>query len=640
MTEIRSAHDLREAAATAAAAVELPQPKFDFRILWALTYEALFKGETTEDTAIDALIEQALRKGRVLLQASGGAGKTSILNQLRKAKGSQDMPMVLIDLRHWQPALFEAWTELEDNEPARMELLLEALATPDGATETAIMQLPQGIPCLLMIDGLNEIPSRVGDSLLRTVDFFARRNPQAGVIVTDRLVRRPLEDPHWRLATIAPLGGESGLRGNAFFRNLFLHEGTSSTSSVAAHHEFLTRHASLSEAQLTTVAQAALQLYADTQSRTFSLVEFEQLAGAEITNRLIDAGVVIRANGGASFSHHLIHDYLASKALVADESLWMPVNFDVVTLRASSFDALAMALEQLANPEQADLFIRRTYDWNFYGAAYALATCRSRGSAAVTDHMEVALLGMLAERRWDLIRATSQQVTDALALFPSATARALLEAREFEDVIALVTEAMGQDSSWDNWLHLFARPPGSSVTDDDLLVLAQSDSLMGWTMSNVAKRTALSQDQQATLRRLLREADDPVVRWRAAHALGAHPSLENVTALFTALNDDYYWVTYGAARSLIEAAARSPEQRSFVLQQLRAEIRQRSDESAVVRQLDRSLILRDPPADWESFAGPLIEDLLASAKTQERQDRWRNVAYEVRQAQEGASRVA
>ena len=82
----------------------------------------------------------------------------------------------------------------------------------------------------------------------------------------------------------------------------------------------------------------------------------------------------------ASFRHHLIHDYLAALHMAQDRSTWTPGGFDTITLTASSFDPLAMVLEQLPDPADADLFLRRIYDWNFYGAAYALATCRGRQS--------------------------------------------------------------------------------------------------------------------------------------------------------------------------------------------------------------------------------------------------------------------
>src|SRR6185369_16186165 len=112
----------------------------------------------------------------------------------------------------------------------------------------------------------------------------------------------------------------------------------------------------------------------------------------------------------------------------------------------------------------------------------------------------------------------------------------------------------------------FATPRGSALSDDDLAAIEHEDSLIGWTVANVAKRTTISESQAAMLRRLLQNAEDPIVRWRAAHVLGAHPSEDNVTALLDALNDPYHWVRYGAVRSLIELAARSSDLRPRIFE--------------------------------------------------------------------------
>jgi hypothetical protein len=634
--------ELLSVSADSANAVELKQPLFPFALRWAPDFDTLFRGGDEQETSIDVLVERALRDGRVLLQAPGGMGKTSVLRRLQKSIVSGESFVVLVDLSRWAPSLFDAFRLLEDNEPRRMQLLFDSLASPTGYTEEAIRMLPSTVTKLFLVDGLNEVPKDVGDALIRTLDSFARRNPHAGVIATDRLVRRPLEGPLWQLATIAPIEGDEGLNGNAFFRNLSLTDNSAAGSSTVANQRFLTQHADLSTEELDLLGRAAFALYAETQARSFPLAELQRMVGPQIVQKLLGAGVVVAEGHMASFGHHLYHDYLASKALAEDSDRWDDPGFETVTLRASSFDSLAMALEQLRDPTLADLLIRRIYDWNFYGAAYALSTCRIRQSTVVTERMEIALLAMLAERRWDLIRATSQQVEDALVLFPSPVADSLLRAESLDDILESVVEAMsglsGETSDFAAWLRLFTVPVGEELTEDDLSSIGQDDSLMGWTVANVAKRARLSGRQLAWLRRLLSSSEEATVRWRVVHALGAHPTPEDVEILFEVLDDDYHWVRYGAVRSLVEIAARSSDLREGIFTRLRREVQNRRDDSWTIRQVGRSVLLREPPPGWAEVAGLLIEDLWAAAETRESQDSWRSIAYELKRAQDETAR--
>ena len=155
------------------------------------------------------------------------------------------------------------------------------------------------------------------------------------------------------------------------------------------------------------------------------------------------------------------------------------------------------------------------------------------------------MLAMLAERRWDPFRATAQQVSDALALFPSGTADSFLDAPDLASIFELVRSLISEGSSLWKWANVFTHQIGSPVSDDDMVALEEGDSLMGWTMANVLKRSMLSDRQLARLTGILANGPDPTVRWRAAHALGAHPAQIDVDALFRALDDTYHWVVYG-----------------------------------------------------------------------------------------------
>jgi len=629
-------------AASEAAFLEPPQyePAFEFKVRWAPTYDSLFRNRDLIETDPSVLLERAFKRGRVLLQSAGGTGKTSILFRLRRDAAERRVVALYVDLRRWRPEMFSDWEDLRDSETLRMQLLLDNLGSPHGVDDVLVDLLGPEHRVLLLVDGLNEVPSGIGDSIIAAIDAFARRHPRAGAIATDRLVRRPISESHWALATIAPLDGAAGLDGMAFFRNLRLTEGETSMSSSDFHHRYLVKHAGLDNTQIASIGSVAFDLYATSRSRMFSLDLLEADVPEELVNRLNGAGIIVVNGGVASFRHHLIHDYFASVHMAHDRATWSPSGFDAITLTASSFDPLAMVLEQLSDPEEADILLRRIYDWNFYGAAYALATCRSRQSTSVTQGMEIALLAMLAERRWDPFLATEQQVTDALSLFPSDLADPFLDALDLTFIFEIVQSLISEQSELYQWAIVFTHPVGAPASDEDVRLLEDDDSLIGWTIANVLKRSSLSGDQLAFLAGIVRTGPDQTVRWRAAHALGAHPTPVSIESLFAALNDTYHWVVYGSVRSLIEIAARSVEYRDDVIHRLRTEIANRRSDSSIARQLSRAVILATPPEGWSEAVGPIVEDLWAAAESEERQDHWREVAYALRRRQEARDDVA
>src|SRR5439155_9705895 len=91
----------------------------------------------------------------------------------------------------------------------------------------------------------------------------------------------------------------------------------------------------------------------------------------------------------------------------------------------------------------------------------------------------------------------------------------------------------------------------------DVELLGNPDSVLGWTLANVLKRSLLSEELQQALRDRFAVAPEPPIRWRVVHVLGAWPTEANVTFLLNALDTDHVGeVRYGATRSLMEAACR------------------------------------------------------------------------------------
>jgi len=641
----RTFAELERAVDEISAGITLPEPAFEFSIGWAPSYDALFAHDLDRSSGIAELIDVALRRGRVLLHAEGGTGKSVILQRLFRVAEERGLIPVLVDVRRWRPPLFDEWEDAEGNELLRTAILLGELGAP-STEEATLSQLPPERHAIVLLDGVNEVPSATADSILATLESFAWRNPAAGVIATDRLVRRNLPSDAWRLATIKPLARESiaqllqrpipegsaRLLSSAFFLDLALSQGLDSTSSSRAFRSYFEQHVELTQDELAAATEGAYQMYATQRARTFPLDTFARIAGDRPTNALREAGTLLIEGTTAYFRHHLYHDYLAAAHLAADAARWGYDAFDALTFNASSFDALAMALEQLEEPPRADELLRRIYDWNFYGSAYALAKGRQLGSIQVSEQMEVALLALLAERRWDLIRPTSDRVTDALRIFPGQRARAFLEVASHTELIALVDDIEIDGPEFERWRELFSTPVATRAEEETLTLLESEDSLLGWTAANVLKRLRLEAAEEASLRRMLAEGT-ATVRWRASHVLGAHPSQPNIEALFGALADEYHWVRYGCIRSLVEIAARAPDLREPIFVRLREIIRDLAQDEATIREFERALILREPPPGWTESVEPVIDELWANAETIELQDHWRRVAYDVRRAE-------
>ena len=119
--------------------------------------------------------------------------------------------------------------------------------------------------------------------------------------------------------------------------------------------------------------RSRFDIYVKDRSRTFEASSFRNIVGDEIVDKLTAAGALTTVQDRSSFTHHLKHDYLAARFLSERQELRNERVFDQVTFQASSFDALAMTVEMLRSSPEADDFVRRVYDWNYYGAAYVAA---------------------------------------------------------------------------------------------------------------------------------------------------------------------------------------------------------------------------------------------------------------------------
>lgn len=566
--------ELKEAVRLAAAALPRVQPEFQLDIGWAKTYEELF-ADVLEKTAEHAVLERTLMKGRCILAGRGGGGKTQLLRRLVASASSQGVVAILVDLKDWTKPDYETWREwTESDMGAGASFLLERFSQPK-VDVLALDYLPPTTRKLVIVDGLNEIIAPIGQQILRALDELAGDQVGLSVLVADRMTRRTLPSPsRWALATVMPLAEEVIVKhcgtdalmspaadslSSPYFLDAAIRHQAVTQSPSETHRRFLHDHGGLDDRALDNAAAAAFRLYEDASTRTFSVDTVATMTGEALYTQLVQTGVlhVISADS-AQFAHHLIHDYLAARhvaGLLPD--CWTRGLLKTISFDGSSFDTIAMVLAQLKDGH-ADVFVRCLYDWNPYAAAYALSENYGASNGPSFEIQQV-IFAMLAEKTFDTIAPTKQQASDALAIVRAYPAVEIKAAKSLPGLLATMRRVTSETAWFNDWASIFTIAPDEHIGDDVVALLLDDDSVAGWTVANVARRTIVNDAQLARMRDWLAD-ERSVVRWRIAHVLGKHPSDENARALAKLVEADAERdVRYGAVRSLAEMAALADE---------------------------------------------------------------------------------
>lgn len=629
-----------------------PEPEFQFEIGWCKDYTALFEGRFESETPIGDILQKAVSDGRVLVCGRGGSAKTVILDRLvRLCAGLQQLP-IRIDLKLWSSADLEGWLNLPDSH-SRFVKLLETAGI--GLTLPLFAGLPPDMPKVLFVDGLNELQSGIGEQIIRTLDAAVTEQLSTSVVVSDRLVRRDLRAPHrWKLCTVLPLTEDEirkHLQSNPallqqyeqatdeqrklwtspLFLDGFLRRGEKGATRSAALGDIFMK-VPLQNSALDALSAAAFMLYRRENKRTFRMIDLENLYRnalenegadaqvAEVFQHLRDADILRTEQDYAYFAHHLLHDYLSARFLSSHPSEWNQSSFDAISFSASSFDALSLVLEQITTTDEADRFARELFDWNPYAAAYCLAEQRD---SRLSPQMEVAMCAMIAEKKFDLIDATRERAEDALRIPRSDIAKKLSQSESLQQLFSKLHETEFEATWFRDWRALFTTSTTGSVSAEAFHLMQSRDSIIGWTVSNVLKRTKVSADQVSLLKQFAKHRS-PVVRWRAIHTLGAFPSLANHRFLIEALvSDPNHWVRFGAVRSLIEMAALAhSDLRSSIFLSLTRNINVIADDPRRCRELESAVLIsgvkRKP--EWIKHVDLIMERLWAVHPVKEAKD--------------------
>lgn len=558
---------------------DAPIPSFTYKISRAQTYSQLKTGAyefSSQDPSV-LIPNEALPA--IVLHGGGGTGKTRIVHSLlAQVVASGDHP-VLLDLRKYSVE-GEQGKKSQDKDTL-IEEIISAASIP-RRTPREIERLAKEGHLIIMIDGLNEVTREVRSVLVDYVRTL-RKNGTCYLLVTDRFgTGDSLETFHHavvdRLDPTEVRTLFNGVFGSGAFEHLDTHSqevfcrpfflslalrtrrlftGPRLWSSI--FQEFFFGQLHMSEQELNNLAKATLQSF--DKEGTFDLTEFKQNVDPEAYQILAAAEVVGREDTG--FEHYLWRDYLVSRHLAHTEGDWKDYVFDVVTTFSYSLESLSLTVEQLRDRESKDTFLKAVFDWNYRAAADCIAEFREDdpGPRQVSSSIRSAILTAVAEKRFDSVERTRRRAEEICREHRYEFARPFIDSHTLKELQKHVAGIQAKEEWFMAWRALFTAPDGSKFTSEQIDLIQSEDSIIGWAAANLARRGILDVNTQKNLRRIYEESASEFrksVRWRVVSVLGAYPDVQNVVMLLDVLHKDpYHWVQYGAARSLVESAARS-----------------------------------------------------------------------------------
>jgi nucleoside phosphorylase len=599
----------------------------------------------------DQLLELLDRERRIALYGSSGAGKSWTLLHLARQIAPGDDPLaVLVDLKAFRPTWLGqiADTPVGERLVPAIDAILSAAIEPISATE--LDALAQERTVVLLVDGINEVPE-VNERMRIALNEYARQRPRVRVLVADRRAELFYRDARWKLigchglvhadaravvderfgaGTFEALPAvDRELLELPFFLDWALEIGDPRLAPRAHAVDRFLRRSGLSDVDLDRIAQVA---YTASAAQRTALAESEQcqLEADGLLDRLHAAGIVVHRGADQRFAHQLFHQYAAARWVAHHDELWTPQALDEITVNAASLDAIGMTLT-LTTAKARDRLLRVVYDWNWRAAIQALHETQS-SDCHVSHALEIAVLAMAAEKRFDPVAGTAMRVHEQLERFEDGIAARLRDVTDHEELLQLIASLQVDAAPWyAEWKAVFLnRPTHGSLDDEAIVQVISAEPLLGWTTANTIRRFPCDEGHAAQLRALYlahrptsqdRLAD--TIRWRIVHALGRWPSQANVALLQRSLDEDAdLWVRYGAMRSLMEMAALSTDGlRTEILADLRARIT--TLDRLPLTQVAWSASYHNAHEGWIDAVRPLLTAVLAAQESDTERELWR-----------------
>lgn len=613
-----------------------PRPRVEFNMNFSIGQE--------KSLPIDSLVEKTESEFRLILAGDAGGGKTMALRRCTDALLDRDIAPVVLNLKKWRREYSKELKRLVDDRADvedKFDLLLKVCSITD-LTPKMINEFPEGKRRFIIVDGLNEV---YGKDETRQVlnllsDYVREKWPGACALVTDRVTGRAAQDSNWQTVALNHLDlrevedkitekfgvdvynslprTDLDLLRVPYFLDLALKSASPRLGSAArAIESYFVERVGLDQAALDELAEAAFKAYREYRSTSFNAEKFREQVSAETWEKLLSSGVLKVSEEDAQFDHQLKQDYLASRYLAHNESTWDSASFDVVSFESKSYESILIALEQLPDTDQGDRFLKSVYDWNWGIAVACLANAWRAGRELCSLEIRYAMLAVVAEKLFDPVSPTRESAKKRLSTFSDEVATQFLQSEGLQAIFDRVRGLESQVGWFLDWRSLFTRSNVEPLTEGEIRKVLSKDPFLGWTASNIIKRFEL---REPDLRQLRAYFDyyqtvrgeptphDDTIQWRIVHALGVSAIKSNADLLLITLDEGrYHWAKYGAARSLVEIAAKTADEslRQYVINQLIDRVG--GLQQNVLDEIGKAVFFTGAPESWGRQVTPLLE---------------------------------
>jgi hypothetical protein len=609
------------------------------------------------------LIAECLAMRRIILHGPAGAGKSVLLRRaaLHGLDSGAAIP-VLLDLSHWKPGHSQAIGEISESVDARrQQFAVMARTSVVPINPSMFEQLLELGEVILFVDGLNEVASQATSfTILNAIDAYLQQHPLSlSSLVADRarhdgttdltpwaeLELRPLPQDtveavlsaHFSAEVCAAISdADKVLLGRPFFLEQAISTGRPALGSAESSLErFYTHQERLTKDDLDRLSTLAFEMYRNsTRTATPSFAK-KWLSDATADRLVADGTLVKSTNDEIQFDHQLKNDFLAARFLARHEEEWNSDSFNRVTFSANSTELLLAALRMLASRPTGDRFLKAVYNWHWLYAVKTIGVSTDRVGTLYSKEVEVWLACCAAQKVLDPLIWTSEATKAMLQGLPNSIFRRAATVQSAEDIIQL-SHAIDSDEEWFlQWRRTLGVGLDHSRREEDLQLLGGGDPVMGWAVSNAAKRWTLDEADLRQLRAIYRSTSDTDIRWRIVHTLGSFKLPANADLLFEALdNERGEWVRYGAIRSLVELAIEgNDDERTHVLEALRVRLGVLT--SRLQLKLGEAVFVSHPPEGWAEAVGPLLREAASRQQLLVDVDRWRVLIRQFEMYQRG-----
>jgi hypothetical protein len=261
-----------------------------------------------------------------------------------------------------------------------------------------------------------------------------------------------------------------------------------------------------------------------------------------------------------------------------------------------------------------------------------------------SNDLKVAIKTIITEKLFDPILGTQEMTRKKLRDFPKDDEPNFSDIKDLDSILNFIQSFEYEHDWFEDWKSIYLKAPKrtgyNTLEENDIKKIISEDSVLGWTASNVIRRFTLSEREQCQLRKYFelysindfQDSTNNSMRWRIVHALGRSPSKENRDLFYGILKaeDEYIWVKYGAARSLVEIAALSDNKnfRKKVFSDMRQIIQTWKLKPRVIEKITKSVFYDKVKGEWASFVIPLLECIVNRYKNTDEEQMFNNNLFD------------